>query len=35
MYNKHQQLQNWFPIKESRHNANPDKIPAISEGEIW
>lgn len=35
MDDKHQQFQKWFPVKESRHNANMAKIPAISEGEIW
>ena len=35
MNNKHQLLQEWFPVKELRHNIKPNKIPSISEGEIW
>lgn len=34
-YNKHKLLKAWFPVKERKHNTSTEKIPRITEGEIW
>ena len=35
MLNKHQLFQQWFPLKERKHNTKPNKIQLVSEGDIW
>lgn len=32
---KHEALSAWFPLKEQKHNAKPEKIPKVTEGEVW
>jgi len=33
--NKHELLEKWFPVKESKHNIETVKIPRITDGEVW
>lgn len=33
--NKHELLAEWFPLKEIKHGVEQDKLPKISNGEIW
>ena len=33
--NKHNLLKSWFPIKESKHKIKTEKIPKITDGEVW
>lgn len=33
--NKHELLEAWFSVKEHKHNTAPEKIPRITEGEVW
>ncbi|MBQ3309797.1 type II toxin-antitoxin system PemK/MazF family toxin [Candidatus Saccharibacteria bacterium] len=33
--NKHELLEAWFPVKERKHNTIAEKIPRITEGEVW
>ena len=32
---KHILLEKWFPVKEIKHNTRTDKIPKVTEGEVW
>ncbi|MBR3332360.1 type II toxin-antitoxin system PemK/MazF family toxin [Candidatus Saccharibacteria bacterium] len=32
---KHKNLEMWFPVKERKHNISTNKIPKITDGEIW
>ncbi len=32
---KHELLQQWFPLKEQKHNTSPNKIQLVSEGDVW
>ena len=32
---KHQLLEEWLPVKENKHNVSFQKIPKVTDGEIW
>ena len=32
---KHDLLEEWFPVKESKHNTSLNKIPKVNESDVW
>ena len=32
---KHKLLEEWFPLKESKHNTVVRKLPKVTDGEVW
>ncbi len=32
---KHELLEKWFPVKETKHNIETTKIPKVTDGEVW
>ena len=32
---KHELLNEWFPVKEAKHNSDMKKIPKVTDGEVW